>query len=119
MQIQWKRIIAAGFLSELAVFAVFIPAAVFLGERPGMYAAVAGSFVMPFLFAMWTAGKVKSRPVLHGMLVGAVGIAIYIGLTRAQPEPALYIAAHVLKLIGGSAGGYLVDRRRFRRPILV
>src|SRR4051794_37881416 len=93
-RIHWGRIIVFGFLSELAVIAVFIPATVWLGEQPGMYVAVAGSLVMPFLFGMLASRKVKSRFIFHGMMVGAVGILIYVGLTRAQPEPLLYIAAH-------------------------
>ena len=62
-----------GFLSEVAVFAVFIPATVLLGVQPGMYSAVIASLVMPFFFGMWVAAKLKSRFVLHGMLVGGVG----------------------------------------------
>ena len=106
-QIRWLRILVGGFLSELAVIVVFIPATILLGERPGQYVAVVGSFIMPFLFAMWTTRRVKSKHVFQGILVGAVGILIYIGLTRAQPEPLLYIVAHFLKLLGGAAGGYL------------
>lgn len=114
----WLRILVFGFLSELALFAVFIPATAFLGEVPGMYTAVAGSLVMPFLFAMWTVRKVKTHLPLHGMLVGAVGILIYVGLTRGQPEPALYIIAHGLKLVGGTAGGFLVHKNRERDVLL-
>ena len=112
--IRWARILIGGFLSELAVFAVFIPATVLLGERPGMYVAVIASLIMPFLFGMWTAHRAKTRLVLQGMLVGAVGILIYVGLSRAQPEPLLYIMAHFLKLLGGAAGGHVVQMRRAR-----
>src|SRR4051812_48860898 len=111
-RIHWVPIVIFGFLSELAIIAVFVPSTVLLGEQPGVYTAVIGSFVMPFLFAMWAVGKLKSKFILHGMLVGAVGILIYIGLTRGQPEPLLYILAHALKLLGGAAGGYVVQRRR-------
>ena len=117
-RIHWLRIVLFGFLSELAVIAVFIPATVLLGEAPGMYAAVGGSLVMPFLFGILTVRKVKSHLPLHGMLVGAVGILIYVGLTRAQPEPVLYIIAHGLKLLGGAAGGYFVHKRR-ERDVLI
>lgn len=111
-QIRWTRILAGGFLSELAVIAVFIPATVLLGELPGMYTAVIASLVMPFFFGTWTARKVESGFVLHGILVGAVGVLIYVGLTRAQPEPALYIFGHCLKLLGGGLGGHVVQKRR-------
>jgi hypothetical protein len=111
-QIRWARIVIFGFLSELAVFAVFIPSTMLLGERPGMYATVIGSFVMPFLFGRWAARKVKSMFTLHGLLVGAVGVIIYVGLTRGQPEPALYIFGHALKLLGGGLGGYVARPQR-------
>jgi hypothetical protein len=116
-QIHWKRILIFGFLSEVAVFAVFIPATVLLGEQPGMYSAVIASLVMPFFFAMWATAKLKSRFVLQGMLVGAVGMLIYIGLTQAQPEPLLYIIAHALKLLGGGAGGFVIQKRTERELV--
>jgi putative membrane protein (TIGR04086 family) len=112
-KVRWSRIVIFGFLSELAVFAVFIPSTMLLGERPGMYTAVIGSFVMPFLFGRWAARKVKSKFALHGLLVGAVGVIIYLGLTRLQPEPALYIFGHALKLLGGGLGGYVARPQRF------
>jgi len=111
-EVRWLRILVGGFLSELALVAVFIPATILLGEQSGRYVAVIGSFIMPLFFGAWTTQPVKSGHVLQGMLVGAVGILIYVALTRAQPEPALYIFAHFLKLVGGGAGGYLVQTRR-------
>src|SRR5206468_3992979 len=104
-------------LSELCVVAVFIPATVLLGEVPGMYTAVGASLVMPFLFGIWTARKVKSQFVFHGLMVGAIGIVIYVGLTAGRPEPLLYIFAHFLKLLGGASGGYVAQQREFAHNI--
>jgi hypothetical protein len=116
-QVRWMRIIAGGFLSELAVFAVFIPATVLLGQTPGMYSAVAASLVLPFVFGIWTARKAQAHLILHGLLVGAVGIVIYVVLSRGEPEPLLYIFAHILKLLGGAAGGYVVFKQRAREEL--
>ena len=113
-RIRWGRVLASGFLSKLAVFAVFIPATVLFGQVPGQYTAVAASLVMPFLFGLWAARKVEAYSVLHGMMVGAVGVLIYLGLTRGQPEPLLYIFGHGLKLLGGAAGGYLAHAQKQR-----
>ena len=113
-RIRWGRVLAGGFLSELAVIAVFIPATALLGEVPGQYTAVAGSLVMPLLFGLWTARNAEAYFVLHGIMVGVIGIVIYVGLTRAQPEPLLYILAHGLKLAGGAAGGYLAYAQKQR-----
>jgi putative membrane protein (TIGR04086 family) len=110
-QFRWLRILVGGFLSELALFAVFIPATIVFGEKTGVYTAVVGSFITPFLFGIWTARRVKSQFVLHGALVGIVGVVIYLGLTRLQPEPLVYVFAHLLKLGGGSLGGYVAQMK--------
>lgn len=118
-RIRWIRILGGGFLSELCLFAVFVPSTLLFGERPGMYSAVLGSFVMPFLFGLWTAQKAQAYFVLHGLMVGAVGVLIYLGLTRLGPEPLLYIFAHFLKLLGGAAGGYVASNSAIarKRPV--
>ena len=81
-QIRWLRIFVGGFLSELALFAVFIPATILLGEQPGRYVAVIGSFIMPFFFGIWTTQYVKSKHVLQGMLVGTYLCRSHSGSTR-------------------------------------
>jgi hypothetical protein len=116
-QIRWIRILVGGFFSELALMVVFIAVTALLGQTPGVYTAVGGSFVMPLIFGYFTARKVEANLVVHGMLVGAVGVVIYLGLTRFGPEPLLYIIAHFLKLLGGAAGGYIAQRKKV--PALV
>jgi len=54
---------------------------------------------------------IRSRFTLHGVLVGLVAALIYVGLTRAQPEPLAYVVAHGLKLLGGACGGFVAARR--------
>src|SRR6266850_4086435 len=76
--IHWARIVIAGFLVEAAIFAVFIPVFVLLGEQPGIYTAVLASFAMTFLFGMWVGRRIESRFVLHGMLVGVAATLVYI-----------------------------------------
>ena len=102
----------AGFLVELAIFAVFIPVFLLLGEQPSIYTAVVASFAMTFLFAMWVGRKLESRFVLHGMLVGVAATLVYLGLSFGQPEPWQYIVAHGLKILGGAAGGRVAEKRR-------
>jgi hypothetical protein len=57
------------------------------GQHPLLYLAPAGSLVLCFLFGFWVGRGVKSRFVLHGLLVGAVAMAIYLALTQLEPEP--------------------------------
>jgi putative membrane protein (TIGR04086 family) len=110
-RIHWGRIVAAGVLAEVALIIAIVPAGLRLGESFLHYTAGPGSFLFCFLGGWWAARNVESRPILHGTLVGVVAALIYVGLTKAQPEPLAYIVAHVLKLVGGACGAYAVRRR--------
>ena len=118
-----------GFLAEAAVFAVFflLLFATRLAGVPEMARpmstldyidALVSSFVMVFLFTLWVGKRLESGFVLHGMLVGVVGILlfgilIFVG-AGSLAQPPLYLVAHVLKILGGIAGGVFVERRRRR-----
>ena len=83
-----------------------------LGQRSLLYTAQVASLVACFLLAWWVARGVGSRFVLHGALIGIVATLVYLALTRAQPEPFAYVVAHVLKILGGAAGGFVAGRGR-------
>ena len=100
-----------GFLAELAVFVLVIPLSLLVGRESLLYSAPPASFVAAFAFGLWIARKAPQRPVLHGTLVGVVAMLIYIGMGLGKPEPAAYIIAHVLKLLGGAAGGFVAFKR--------
>jgi putative membrane protein (TIGR04086 family) len=114
--IRWGRVIAGGLLAEVALIVAIVPLGIRLGPTTGdaflHYTAGPGSFLFCFLGALWVGRKLESRFVLHGVLVGIVAALFYIALTKLQPEPLAYIVAHVLKLAGGAAGGYVAQRRR-------
>ena len=112
MKIHWGRILVGGLVAEVALILAIVPLGLRLGDAFLHYSAPPGSFVTCFLAALWVARRIESRFILHGMLVGVVAALIYVGLTRAQPEPAAYILAHVLKLAGGACGGFVAGRRR-------
>jgi hypothetical protein len=111
-RIHWVRILIGGFLAEASVIAVVIPVLLLFGQHAVAYAALSGSLVMCFLFALWVGRRVDSHLVLHGILVGVVSTLLYVGLTRGRPEPTAYLVAHVLKILGGAAGGFFAERRR-------
>jgi Na+-transporting NADH:ubiquinone oxidoreductase subunit NqrB len=111
-RIHWLRVLIGGFLAEVSVIAVVIPVFLLFGQRAVSYAALSGSLVMCFLFALWVGRRVDSLLVLHGILVGVVATLSYVGLTRGRPEPPAYLVAHVLKILGGAAGGFFAERRR-------
>jgi hypothetical protein len=110
VKIHWVRILIGGCLAEALLILLVIPVALKWGQHPLLYLAPAGSLVFCFLFGFWVGRGVKSQFVLHGLLVGAVAVAIYLALTRLQPEPWAYIVAHGLKLVGGASGGWLAGR---------
>jgi len=123
MRIRWGRIVAGGFLVEAIIIAGFFAIlfgtrlagapTIALPETPIDFAnAIISSFVVTLLVARWVCRPVEAHHVLHGVLVGVVAILIFVALTQARPEPALYILAHGLKLAGGATGGYLAKRKR-------
>jgi hypothetical protein len=111
-KMHWVRILVGGFLAEAGLILLVIPVAIKWGQRPLLYLAPAGSLVLCFLFGFWVGHGVKSRFVVHGLLVGAVAMVIYLALTRLEPEPWAYVVAHGLKLVGGASGGWLAGRNR-------
>src|SRR5215216_6800824 len=108
-RIHWGRILVAGFLSEVAVFAIFfllLFAATLAGVpelarpmSPLDYAdALVSSFVMVFLFTLWVGKRIESAFVTHGVLIGVVGILLFmvmwLATTRSVAQPVLYLVAH-------------------------
>jgi putative membrane protein (TIGR04086 family) len=111
-KVHWIRILIGGLLAEALLIAIVIPINMKFGQHPLLYVAPVGSLVTCFVFGWWVGRGVESRFVLHGVLVGVVAMLIYIGLTRAQPEPLAYVIAHGLKLVGGAGGGVVAGRRK-------
>jgi putative membrane protein (TIGR04086 family) len=116
-RLRWGRILLGGLLAEGALIVAIVPLGLRLGDKFLHYAAPLGSFIMCFLGALWACRRIESHFMLHGTLVGVVAVLIYVGLTRAQPEPFAYIVAHVLKLAGGACGGFVAQRGRSPQPL--
>src|SRR5205809_3467232 len=118
-RLRWGRVLIAGFLAELMVFAIVFPVLYVFGQRAFLASILIASAVMPFIFAVWVGTRIESRFVLHGGLVGLVAALIYMGLSWGQPQPLLYKIAHGLKVAGGMAGGVVASRRKpADRPIV-
>jgi putative membrane protein (TIGR04086 family) len=115
--IRWGWILLGGFLAELVVFVAVIPLSLVAGQKSLLYSAPPASFVATFLFGIWVARKAPDRCVVSGALVGVVAVLIYVGISFGQPEPFAYIIAHALKILGGTAGGYVALKRRTTKII--
>jgi putative membrane protein (TIGR04086 family) len=109
--IRWGWILLGGFLAELAIFVIVIPLSLLAGQESLLYSAPPASFIATFVFGIWAARKAPQRRVLHGGLVGIVSMLIYVGMSLGRPEPAAYILAHFLKVLGGVAGGFVAWKR--------
>ena len=114
--IHWGRVLFGGLLAEVALILAIVPLGLRLGDNFLHYTAPPGSFIMCFLGALWVCRRIESHFILHGTLVGVVAALIYVGLTRAQPEPLAYIVAHALIFVGGASGGFVAQRRRSPSP---
>lgn len=111
-RLHWVRALIGGVLAEALLILIVIPINWKFGQHALLYVAPVGSLLTCFAFAWWVGRRVESRFVLHGLLVGAVAMLIYIALTRAQPEPFAYVLAHGLKLLGGACGGFVAGRQK-------
>ncbi len=95
--IRWKWIVAAGFLAEATVFAVFfllLFAATAAGV-PGIARpmgpldyidALVSSFVTVFFFTLWVGKRIESAFVLHGVLIGMFGILCSVSCGSRRPN---------------------------------
>jgi hypothetical protein len=112
MSIQWGRVLLAALMMEIVLFAIAIP--LYLGGegRVLVYVVPPAALIATFAITVWIGRGIKSNFVLHGVLIGVVGTLMYVGLTRAQPEPWQYWVAHALKVVGGAAAGMVLARRQ-------
>ena len=80
--------------------------------------ALVSSFAMVFLVTLWVGKRIESGFVLHGVLIGLVGILLfgimYVATTGSLDQPPLYLVAHALKVLGGIVGGSVAQRRKLR-----
>jgi len=116
--LRWGRIVLGGILAECLLIVAIIPMRMLGSSETSVTdVAVVGSFVA-FVAIAWWLGRSGGRPVVHGVLMGAVAALFYTVLavaaqqfvTDAPPMPFIYYVAHALKLAGGATGGWLAQR---------
>jgi hypothetical protein len=126
LSLRWGRIVTGGVLGELLLIAAVIPLYAAASTATAItIVGVAGSYVAFVPIAWWLA-RPLSRPVVHGVLMGATAAAIYMAVSLgsslfvagAPPVPPIYYLGHLLKLAGGGTGGWLA-RRSARVPAAV
>jgi hypothetical protein len=121
--IRWKRVLIAGFLSEVAVMAVMstimavrafvispaLTAAELgeFGELTGYYVAAPAAALATFLFAFWAVRRLDSGFVANGLLVGIAATLLSVGfIVTARPEHRwMYVLSFLLRITAGYWGG--------------
>jgi hypothetical protein len=102
----WIRIAIGGILAEVAIIAAFVGVAFICGRPIAAASTPVCSFGACFIAAFWVGRRASSRPVMQGVLSSIVAVLIYLALTRARPEPWIYMLAHLCKVLGGASGGW-------------
>lgn len=129
-RLRWPRIIVAAFLLELALFAVLVPIGLVFG-MPGagngtdftvfFIAVPVGCLAFGYLFGLWLGKGVASRHALHGLLLGAAALLIYLAVCSIPPNTIATVVAgygairfwsfNGLRLAGCVAGTIAARRR--------
>jgi hypothetical protein len=112
MSIQWGRILLAALLMELVLFAIAIPLNLTGLRNVALYAVPPAALIATLAITIWLGRGIRSKLVLHGILIGVAGTLMYVALTRGQPEPWQYLVANSLKIVGGAAGGFILAQQR-------
>src|SRR5207253_1253276 len=86
MSIQWGRVLLAAFLMELVLFAIAVPLNLSGAGRVNLYVIPPAALIATFAITVWLGRRIKSKFVLHGVLIGVVGTLMYVAITRGQPE---------------------------------
>jgi hypothetical protein len=124
MKIHWVRVLIAGVLAQLLLFAIHFLAVKYVGPATGI--ATSATIIllnwlgMPFLGGLWVTRKIESRFVLHGALVGIIVSILGIPLIPVvYPQQAItsqiratILLSDILKILGGTVGGYVGGRLR-------
>ncbi len=98
--IRWGWVLLGGFVAELMIFAIAIPITIFAGQESVLYTAAPASLLATLVCGWWVAKKAAHRQMLHGILVGAASMVIYVAMSLGRPEPLAFVIAHGLKFVG-------------------
>jgi hypothetical protein len=120
MNIRWGRIILGALLLEIVLFATLVPLS-FVNTTLFLTAVPIGVLVFGYLVSWWVLRNVRSAPVLHGVLIGILATAMYLGLVAAQPGgfrvaiqmygAPLFWLVQLLRVAGCAAAGARIARR--------
>lgn len=123
--IRWGRALLAAVLIEVLLGVIAAPVTLFSSTPVSTLNLLVPplSFLVALLVVAWLFRRAE-RPVANGVATGLMGVLLYVILAllawqlapeRMNPGDALAmpnIAAYLLKVVGGIAGGWWVARQR-------
>ncbi len=110
--IRWWWVLLGAVLTELSLFVLVVPLYMLPnGATIVLYIVGPACLAAAFVFGWWTARRAGASFALHGTLVGIAASLIYIAMTWSKTLPLVYSLSHILKVIGGAAGGLLAARQ--------
>jgi len=119
--IRWGRAILGCLLVEVVLGVVAWP---FMDSNATLDMLIPpASFLVTMLVVIWLFRR-AARPVANGVATGLASVVLYlllmgvallvvpdqVNLSQSLGVP--YLAAHALKVLGGAAGGWRLERRR-------
>ena len=116
-RIRWGRILAGGFLLELALIIVLVPLLAVVELSRIIPLVVVALFIFGFACGWLVARKLQGRHVFHATAAGVVATIIYIGLCMFNPDggiravvdmygPVTFVFGNLLRIVGCTAGGF-------------
>src|SRR5262245_50467556 len=126
-RIRWGRIIAGGFLLELALIIVLVPLLAVAEISRLIPLVVVVLFVFGVACGWWVARKLRSRQVFHATAAGVVATIIYVGLCMFNPDgglrgvvnaygPVTFVLGNLVRIVGCTAGGFAKRARSAATP---
>jgi len=123
--IRWGRALAGAVMVEVVLGLVAVPAFVLAADPNALLNVVIppASFLAAMLVVAWLFRR-SERPVANGIATGIgcallyvlLGVGAYlIAPGRVDMSQSLglpYLASHALKILGGAAGGWWIERKR-------
>lgn len=123
-RLRWLRAFVAGFLAELVLLVISAGVYMTTPDPLSILTLIIPPVTLPAFIAAgyWSAKPVPSAAVLQGALAGLIAVGIYAVLLIVEwlfvPNSDFsaslstsYLIAHVLKIVGGAIGGWLLSRK--------
>src|SRR4026207_21871 len=116
-RIRWKWIIVGGLLAEITVIAIFF-LLLLAAMAAGVPEIAQPMATLALVDGVGVVKRIDSAFVLHGVLIAVFGILLFTVMwtatTGSLAQPALYVVAYGLKIVGGIAGGLIAEKRHGR-----